>query len=212
MVAAITLSSAACRSDDADRRTRASSAAQPSKPASPLGAASAAETTPTAPATTPSSSELSPPSPEELADCPSIADFKSVERCAELCNGAHENACYVAGLAYIDGDKVERSAAKAHRYFALGCQLNSGAACKWLGKLETTGDGNLIKPNAERAAKTFEQARARLAKECSRKSALSCSELAGMFDEGLGGAPDKATAATYRKQACDLGMSKDCTP
>lgn len=208
MIIAVLLSSAACKADH-DRSPAGAPTSAP--PLSPAPGAAPSGATPESPrATTPSLSELSPPTAEELADCPSIGAFKTVERCVELCKGAHENACYVAGLAYRDGDKVEQSAHQAFRYFTLGCQMNSGAACKEMGKIAMTGDGKYLKPSAENAATTFARARTLLEKDCSRKSAVSCSELAGMFADGLGGAPDPAAAGTYRKQACELGLATDC--
>ncbi|MBA3498765.1 MAG: sel1 repeat family protein [Deltaproteobacteria bacterium] len=146
-------------------------------------------------------------------DCRSTQDFKSVERCVELCKAAHENACYVAGTSYADGDKVERDETKAFRNFELGCRMNSGTSCKRLAAIYAIGLPGVtgFKASAERAASTYKYARERLVKECSRKQALPCSELAGMFEEGLGGPVDKALAATHRKQACELGVKADCT-
>jgi TPR repeat protein len=150
-------------------------------------------------------------SPEE-ADCRSSQTSKSVDRCVELCKSGFGNACYVAGTSYADGDRTERDATKAFRNFELGCRLDSGTACKRAAAISATGvpgDGG-FKANAERAAGMYEKARARLSKECERKRALSCSELAGMFDEGLGGAADKVAATAHRKRACELGSTADC--
>ncbi len=153
-------------------------------------------------------------SPEE-ADCASTQSFRSIDRCVELCKGGFGNACYVAGTSYADGDRTERDASKAFHSFELGCRFDSGTACKRAAAIVATGlagsGATGFKANAERAAAVYEKARARLLKECDRKRALSCSELAGMFDEGLGGPADKAAAATYRKQACELGDTAACT-
>ncbi len=161
--------------------------------------------------------EPTPPASDELpgdGDCRSTQSFKSVERCVELCKAAYENACYVAGTSYADGDKVERDETKAFRYFELGCRMSSGIACKRAAAVYATGllgKTSGFKQNAALAASMYQTARERLAKECGRNQALSCSELAGMFDAGLGGAVDKAAATAHRKQACELGETSDCT-
>ena len=93
------------------------------KKEAPPGAGSAA----TAPApTAPIEGSAAPAAAASDADCKSTDDFKSIDACVALCDAGNSNGCYLAGQAWLVGDKVpDADEAKAQQYFTKACDMNN---------------------------------------------------------------------------------------
>jgi hypothetical protein len=110
-------------------------------------------------------------------------DPPPLDHCAAACELHHSNSCARAGDATGD-----RAAALA--YYQKACDGGSGLGCA--------------------AAGRDQEARFYLRVHCEQKHAESCAVLARLFAEGRGGTADASAAATFRRQACQLGDRAAC--
>ena len=107
-----------------------------------------------------------------------------LDHCTAACELHHSNSCARAGDATRD-----RQAAQA--LYRQACDGGSGLGCA--------------------AAGLDKEARFYLRVHCEQKHAASCAALARLFQEGRGGAADAVAAATFRRQACQLGERTACS-
>lgn len=112
------------------------------------------------------------------------ADPPPLEHCLAACELHHSNSCARAGDA--TGDRGEAMA-----LYRRACDGGSGLGCEAAGELD--------------------KARFYLRVHCEQKHAASCLALGKMFAEGRGGVADPAAAATFIRQACQLGDGAACS-
>lgn len=131
---------------------------------------------------------LPPPEADPLADL------------RAACEARGRSACQRLGEAYLEGEGVERSAAKARRWLARACDLRSISACERAGALfAATGrsrDDRLARRYYERA--------------CDAGRGAACSELAELWAAGRGGSSNPRTAQAFANRACQLGHRSSC--
>lgn len=144
-----------------------------------------------------------PPAAASDADCKSTDDFKSVEACVALCDAGNANGCYLAGQAWLVGDKVpDADEAKAQQYFTKACDMGSAFGCKWLAPMYENGLGGLT-ADPKKAGELIDKAIALYAPLCAKSDAQACWDLYSI-------AKDPQQKKDAAKKACDLGKKPAC--
>lgn len=121
-----------------------------------------------------------------------------VAACQRACELNHSNSCANWGEFLECSDRVQ-----ARKLFERSCTGGSGIGCEALARL-SLADGD------EQSEAQFLNARRYHRVHCSQDYGRSCSQLAALFEQGLGGEVDAPTGHSYRKRACLLGISADC--
>ena len=165
--------------------------------------------------------------------CFAFADLdglKFAEAEEKKCEGGDMDACYVAGLSYIDNgnpDKgvdilkkacdrggdlacndvivkiIDEDPKEGIKFAERKCSEGSGKSCLNLGMLYHTG--KFVEKNIKEAINYYDKA-------CNAKigDAISCEVLMTMYDDGKDVKMDKLKAAVYMKKGCDLGDCVAC--
>jgi len=165
--------------------------------------------------------------------CFAFADLdglKFAEAEEKKCEGGDMDACYVAGLSYINNgnpDKgvdilkkacdrggdlacndvivkiIDEDPKEGIKFAERKCSEGSGKSCLNLGMLYHTG--KFVEKNIKEAINYYDKA-------CNAKigDAISCEVLMTMYDDGKDVKMDKLKAAVYMKKGCDLGDCVAC--
>lgn len=122
----------------------------------------------------------------------------SVAACQRACELNHSNSCANWGRFLEETDAEE-----AAKLYKRSCVGGSGIGCE----AEAQASKRAGKPEADAQ---FRNARNYHRVHCSQGYARSCSQLAALHSQGLGGAANAQTARSFRERACLLGRSADC--
>lgn len=132
-------------------------------------------------------------------ECEPFLGEGSVDACQRACGLNHSNSCanWAAGV-------QEQSPRKAKELYERACTGGSGIGCEGLARVAARSQGD------EEAAVHYLGARRYHRVHCAQGYARSCSQLAALLDQGLGGNTDFKTGAMYRERACRLGRIESC--
>ena len=164
---------------------------------------------------------------------------RAVDLLDTSCGAGIGSACRVLATAFYAGQRVPTDLERAEQFAQRGCSLEEDEACNILGLLYLLPPGpavdvdkarEILGPACERGNKRAcsnlgraylqasedvvarpEAARDVLEKACEAGVADSCGRLAGLWEDGRGGARDPARASELNKRACDLGAQAFCT-
>jgi TPR repeat protein len=132
-------------------------------------------------------------------ECEPFEESGSLAACERACELNHSNSCanWAAGL-------QSENARRAKRLYQRACTGGSGIGCEGLARMIADDI------SAEEAAAHYLSARRYHRVHCAQGYARSCSQLAALLDQGLGGAADTKTGSMYRQRACRLGRISSC--
>ena len=126
---------------------------------------------------------------------------RDLAACREACELGHSNSCGWLGDAYALGLGVTRDGERAATRYRQACKGGSGLGCEGLAR---AADGSARE-------RWFREARIVYRVHCEQeRHAASCSRLAVLYRDGLGGAAAADLALSYRQRACALGRENDC--
>jgi hypothetical protein len=123
-------------------------------------------------------------------------------RCVAGCKKGKREDCRQAGLAYLEGMGVERSATRAAELLRAACDAGEAAGCTALGVLLEEGAAGPRDPAG--ALRCFEKA-------CEGGETMGCNNLANRYHDGEGVARDLSRAAELYDRACQAGSGMACS-
>jgi hypothetical protein len=135
---------------------------------------------------------------ENAERCEPARGEGDVAACQRACELNHSNSCANWGRFFAGSDDARASA-----LYRRSCKGGSGIGCEAEARMSQAAG----RPEAEAQ---FTGARNYHRVHCSQGYARSCSQLASLLEQGLGGTTDAATAKSFRKRACLLGRGSDC--
>ncbi len=130
--------------------------------------------------------------------CEPKSGIGDVEACERACKLNHSNSC-ANWAAFLESSDRQQ----ARKLYRLSCKGGSGIGCE----AEAAYAKEIGAPNSK---EIYLGARRYHRVHCSQGYGRSCSQLARLFEQGLGGSADKITGQSYRAQACRLGVASDC--
>jgi TPR repeat protein len=133
-----------------------------------------------------------------LADATPCADAPA---CEQGCAKGRAADCTQAGLMYMQGAGVERSAPRAHDLLRTACASGDAPGCTALGAL-------LVESGAGAATQPAE-VRAIFGKACDGGDAMGCNNLANLYDSAPDRDPPRAWALFLK--ACERGSGMACS-
>ena len=120
---------------------------------------------------------------------------------SECAQGRLPPACFLAALAYDNGEGVRQDKFKAVKLYTKACDGGSANGCSDLGAMYDNGEG--VRQDKFKAVELYTKA-------CDGGSANGCSNLGAMYDNGEGVKLDKKRALALFGKACDLKSEKGC--
>lgn len=133
------------------------------------------------------SAPVSPATPYSEQDCKLLHDIFACRNLGEI---------YATGQGGVPLDY-----AKAAEYFAKGCEIPDGLACKVMGELYFEGKG---------VPQDYTKAAAYSAKGCELQNGSACGNLGTLYFYGYGVPLDHARAAEYYSKGCELQVDYAC--
>ena len=122
-----------------------------------------------------------------------------VVACERACDLNHSNSCANWGRFL-----APRNPEQALDLYRRACRGGSGIGCESVALLAAKA-GNIDSAALYLNARRYHQV------HCSQGYARSCSQLAKLYQAGLGGRVDESTGQSYREHACRLGVLCDCS-
>lgn len=122
----------------------------------------------------------------------------NVQACETACELNHSNSC-ANWAAFLQSSDLQR----ARLLYQRSCKGGSGIGCEAEARLTREAG----EPHSDQI---YLNARRYHRVHCSQGYGRSCSQLASLFENGLGGDADKITGQSYRARACLLGVASDC--
>jgi hypothetical protein len=135
---------------------------------------------------------------ENATRCEPKSGTGEVEACQRACELNHSNSC-ANWAAFLESSDQKR----AVQLYRRSCVGGSGIGCEAEAKLAKQAG----EPNSD---ELYLNARRYHRVHCSQGYGRSCSQLATLFEQGLGGHADEITGQSYRARACLLGVAGDC--
>lgn len=135
---------------------------------------------------------------ENAERCEPESGTGDVEACQRACELNHSNSC-ANWAAFLESSDLKR----AVQLYRRSCIGGSGIGCE----AEAKRARQAGEPNSE---ELYLNARRYHRVHCSQGYGRSCSQLATLFEQGLGGHADEITGKSYRERACLLGIARDC--
>ena len=107
------------------------------------------------------------------------------------CAGGYGPGCTSLGVAFRDGDGLEKDPIRATELFVLGCEEGSRRGCRLAGN--------------EFVGSDLTRARPLYGKGCRWEDSASCAALGKIYRDGAGVAPDAKQAFDFFLQSCNRG-------
>jgi uncharacterized protein len=133
---------------------------------------------------------------------PALDGCGNAAHCATGCAQGRREDCRQAGLAYLEGMGVERSATRAAELLRAACDRGDPPGCTALGAL--LEEGATGPRDAAGALACFQKA-------CEGGEPMGCNNLANRYHDGEGVARDLSRAGELYDRACQAGSGMACS-
>lgn len=126
---------------------------------------------------------------------------KAIKLYEKGCDLGDDLGCSNLGIAYFNGDGVNKDFKLSAKFFSKACDLGSAFGCLNMGYLYENGQG--VEQDYKKSALMYD-------KSCNLENAMACTNYGTLFANGFGVDANLTKAKEFFIKGCDLGDDTGC--